>query len=387
MKKIFPKGFFWGSGTSAIQVEGDNNWSDWAYYEKKKPFIKSGEIMGKEADHYNKYEEDFKIAKKLNLNAHRFTIEWSRIEKEPGIYDENETEHYKKVINKLKSLGIEPFPTLHHFSNPAWFTKNGGWAQKEAPEIFAKFVEFVVNRLGNDVNYWLTINEPNTYIGLGCLTKTFPPLKINPLYAYKAAKNFIKAHELSCSIIKNLYPRALVGPIVNIQLLTPKKKVKPRLVRKTVNLFTSFYFADKMHQSSDFLGVNYYFPYRIGKTRNERTDMNWEIYPKGLYDSIMASWERYKLPVFITENGIADTEDTKRAKYITEHLSAVHNAISDGAEVNGYFYWTLLDNLELAEGYWPKFGLVEVNFKNLERKIKKSALTYAEICKNNFIED
>lgn len=387
MKHEFPKGFFWGSGTSAIQVEGNNNWNDWVYFERKKPFIKSGEKIGETAGHYLKFEEDFELVKKLNQNAHRFTIEWSRIEKEPGIYDETEIEHYKKVIDKLRGLGIEPFPTLHHFSNPAWFTQNGGWAQKEAPEIFAGFVEFVVNRLGKDVKYWLTINEPNTYIGLGCLTATFPPLKINPIYAYKTANNFIKAHRLAYNIIKKHYPKSLVGPIVNIQLLTPKKKVKPRFVRKTVNFFTSFYFADKMQHFSDFLGVNYYFPYRIGKTKNERTDMNWEIYPKGLYDSIMASWERYKLPIFITENGIADAKDTKRATYIRKHLLAVNKAISEGAEVNGYFYWTLLDNLELAEGYWPKFGLVEVNFENLERRIKKSALTYVEIAKNNYIED
>lgn len=387
MKKLFPKKFFWGSGTSAIQVEGSNQWNDWLYFENKKPFIKSGEKIGETAGHYLRFEEDFEIVKVLHQNAHRFTIEWSRIEKEPGIYDEEEIEHYRRAIKKLRDLGVEPFPTLHHFSNPAWFTKNGGWSQKEAPEIFAKFVELIANRLGSDINYWLTINEPNTYIGLGCLTATFPPLKINPLYAYKTAINFVKAHRLAYKAIKKLYPRSLVGPIVNIQLLTPKKSVKPKFIRKTVNFFTSFYFSDKMCQYSDFLGVNYYFPYRIGKTKNERTDMNWEIYPKGLYDSIMASWERYKLPIFVTENGLADAKDNKRANFIKEHLLAVNRAITEGAEVNGYFYWTLLDNLELAEGYGPKFGLVEVDFKTLERKVKKSALSYAEICKNNFIED
>jgi beta-glucosidase len=383
MNKKFPNNFIWGVGTSAIQAEGGNKWSDWAYFEKIKPFIKSGEKIGKTADHYKRYEEDLLLAKKLNQKAYRFTIEWSRIEKRPGIFDHDEINHYRDVIKLCHKLGIEPFPTLHHFSNPTWFTKSGGWDSSKSSLLFRRYVEYVANKLGDSVQHWLTINEPNTYIGLGYLTGIFPPLKHNPVKAHQAIRNLAKAHNLAYDVLKNINPRSQVGAVVNIQLKTSAGGKCNSPLQKVADYYINFFFLSKTNKKSDFIGLNYYFPTRLLKKATERTDMGWEIYPKGLYDSVMETWRRYKLPIYITENGIADKGDMKRAEYIRSHLACLLKAIAKGADVRGYFYWTLLDNLELAEGYWPKFGLIEVNFKTMERKIKNSALKYAKICQKN----
>lgn len=386
MSKLdFPKNFYWGAGNSAPQVEGNNLWNDWHYYQETRNYIKTGEKEGKAADHYNRYQEDFDLAKKLNHNATRLSIEWSRIEKEKGVYDQKEIEHYRNVLKYLKKMQITSFVTLHHFSNPSWFTLSGGWTRKDAPETFNKFVEVIVHELGEDVDYWLTINEPSTYISLGYLVKGLPPLLANPYLAYKASRNLFKAHKLTYQTIHHKIKNAKVGPVLNVQLMTDRKNKTDGPLKNIVNYWANFYFGDNMCKYADFLGVNYYFPIRIFKNQKD-TDLGWEIYPKGIYDALLKTWGRYKLPMIVTENGLADSSDSKRAAFIKRHLAEIHQAIKQGSDIFGYLHWSLTDNLELEKGFWPKFGLIEINFETQERKIKPSALEYAQICKDNYLE-
>lgn len=385
-KLKFPEGFIWSAGNSAIQCEGNNLFSDWEYYQKDN-FVKSGEKIGLAVDHYNHYKEDFDLTKKLNLNGHRLTVEWSRIEPQDGQFNEEEIKHYREVLTYLKNNNIKTVVTLHHFSIPTWLALKDGWSNKDSVDYFTRFTQKVVEEIGELIDYWVIINEPNTYIGLGYLIGEFPPLKRNPIKAFKVMKNLIQANNKAYDIIHQSFPSARVGSANNCQLATAKMGRTKGPILNIVNYLSNFYFIEKTINYQDYLGLNYYFPARLsGKVIKERSDMNWEIYPKGFYDSITTLWNRYQKPIFILENGIADSADTKREYFIRQHLLALYKAIQSGAEVIGYTYWSLTDNFELAKGFGPKFGLISVDLKTYKRSIKNSTYSYAEIAKNNYLE-
>ncbi|MFC1700991.1 family 1 glycosylhydrolase [Patescibacteria group bacterium] len=228
----FPKNFLWGAASSAHQVEG-NNFNDWTEWEKKNAkrlakkakkyyqkwqkeqfqemLKKENYISGRACDHYNRYEKDFDIAKSLNHNAHRFSIEWSRIEPEQGKFNQQEIEHYRKVILALKRRGIEPFVTLWHWTNPVWFSEKGGFEKHRNIKYFVNYAEKMVKELGKDVKFWITINEPNIYVSNSYLKGVWFPQKRNIFKYRKVLFNLIKAHKLSYDIIKNNFSKAKVG--------------------------------------------------------------------------------------------------------------------------------------------------------------------------------
>lgn len=409
MSLKFPKNFYWGSATSAHQVEGGNHndWSEWEkinakrlskeakekwqpWQQEKFPemFNPENYISGRACDHYHLYEQDFDIAKKLGHNAHRFSIEWSRIEPEQGKFNEKEIEHYRKVILALKKRGIEPFVTLWHWTNPLWIRDIGGWENKKITDYFERYAEKISNALGENVKFWITLNEPEIYASNSYFAGVWPPQKKN-LFAYlRVLNNLIKAHRKAYGVIKKANSNSKIGIAKNnIYFEAYQNKLVNRVLKKFIDWWWNFYFLNRIRNHQDFIGLNHYFHNRInyGFNKNENkkiSDIGWELYPEAIY-YVLKDLKRFNKPIYITENGLADGGDKKRSWFILESLKNIGKAINEGVNVRGYLHWSLMDNFEWDKGFWPRFGLVEVNYKTLERKIRPSALQYAKICKTN----
>lgn len=398
--KCFPQGFLWGVSTASYQIEGGitNDWSEWEKsgerirqitHEGKNP---ENYICGLACDSYNRYEEDAEIIKSLNCNAYRFSIEWARIEPREGEFDMVEIEHYRNVLLLLREKGITPFVTIWHWTNPVWLAEMGGWKNKNLVSYYKRYVEKLVKELGDLVNFWVTLNEPLMHIGHGYLTGKFPPnRKMDLIGAYRVFNNLVKAHITGEKAIHSRNPKAQVSIAMTTGFIEPANKYNPIewIIAKIAHYFRNEFFIDKIKGSYDYLGVNYYHHDRIvwyppfRKNLNEKTtDFGWEIYPEGIYH-VLKKYQKFGKPLYILENGIADEKDLQRADFIRDHLRFIHKAINEGADIRGYFHWSLLDNFEWAEGYTMKFGLCEVNRKTFERKPRGSADVYSKICKNN----
>lgn len=412
----FPDGFLWGAATSAHQVEGGNK-NDWSEWEKKnaerlareseKKFghlphwekIKTqatnpqNYISGAAAEHYNRFRTDFDLAKQLGHNAHRFSIEWSRVEPEEGKFDEAAIEHYRQVLEALQERNLEPFVTLWHWTNPLWLADKGGPESKEFARYFARYAQFVVSRLKGRVRFWMTINEPTSVIGAAYYTGAWPPQKKSKLAALRVFHRLADAHIAGYGAIHEADPLAQVGFGNLLHSFSSYHKNSPfdYFLIFIARIFTNRYMLRLTKGYNDYLTVQYYhhnrfkFPRKIHLGDKPETDLGWEIFPEGLY-SILEHLKRHKLPIYITENGLADANDQKRISFIKEHLRWTYRAIAKGADVRGYFYWSFLDNFEWDKGFWPRFGLVEVDYATQERKIRPSAKVYAAICRNNVLE-
>jgi len=399
----FPPGFLWGASTSAHQVEGGNK-NDWSEWEKSELRIKNLElkglnpddfISGRACDSYNRYEEDFDLCVKMNNNAHRLGIEWSRVEPEEGRFNMEAIEHYRKVLSALKARNIKTVVTLWHWSNPLWLAEKGGWTNKHVSEYFSRYVELIVKELGQYIDYWVVLNEPFVHIGHGYLTGKFPPNnKLSLAKIPELLNNLVNAHKKAYDIIHKNIKNAEVSLTFLTGYVEPARKWCPVewLLAKIMSYIRNDYFFKKIKGHFDFIGVDYYHHDRIvfypPFVRNKNklvSDFGWEIYPEGIYH-VLKGYAKYKKPILILENGVADAKDQYRKDFIVDHLKWVHKAISEGADVRGYFHWSLLDNFEWADGYGMKFGLHEVDRKTFKRTPRPSARVYGEICRRNGIE-
>ena len=405
----FPKGFLWGAATSAHQVEGNNHnqWTEWELKNSKiksqnaklkkwpdfilegypNPLQEKNYISGRACGHYNRYEEDFDLAKAMNHNAHRFSIEWSRIEPEEGKFNWEEIEHYRKVIRALRARGIEPFVTLWHWTMPVWFARKGGFEKNGNIKYFVRFCEYVTKEFKDDVTFWITLNEPEIYTTSSYLKGVWPPQKKNLISYLLVIKNLIKVHRESYRIIKKIEPSAQIGIAKNnIYFEAYQNKINNWILKKFIDWWWNFYFLNRIKNCQDFIGLNHYFHNRIknlkfGQNENKKvSDMGWELHPEAIY-YVLKDLKKYNKPVYITENGLADTKDENREWFIKESLKNIHKSISEGVDVRGYFYWSLLDNFEWDKGFWPRFGLVEIDYKTLKRKPRPSSKIYGEIVK------
>lgn len=397
----FPSGFLWGTAISAHQVEG-GNFNDWTEWEKSAKRIqalkKAGQnpqdyISGQACDHYHRFEEDFDLAKNLNNNALRFSIEWSRLEPEPGKFNQKEIEHYRKVLLALRERDLEPFVTLWHWTNPWWLAAKGGWANKNVIDYFGRYTKIIVKELGDLINFWVTLNEPLIHLGAGYIIGYFPPQKRNIFLAWPVFENLVKAHQRAYQIIHIHQSKAKVGVANLINYFEPAHPWSPleKLMAGLAHYFWNHRFLQKTKNYLDYIGLDYYQHDRIvfyppfRKNLNEKvSDMGWEIYPEGIYH-ILKYLKSFHLPIYILENGLADREDKQRADYILDHLKWVHRAIQEGVDVRGYFHWSLIDNFEWAFGFWPRFGLYQVDYQTMERIPRPSAQIYAKICQENSI--
>lgn len=380
--------FLWGAATSAYQVEGGNVHSDWWEWEKRSP---ERPHSGAASDHWERFREDFELAKSLGHNAHRLSLEWSRLEVKPGRFSREALEHYREVLQTLKRLGLASFVTLHHFSNPRWFARNGGWEQRGAAALFARYVDMIVKTLGDVVDFWVTINEPMVYMTEAYWQRRWPPQKRDAWAAGKVLRNLAAAHRLAYRRIHRLQPHAQVGSanhLIAYRSHQPER-AGDRLFAWIQNWWFNRSWFFLTGQTHDFIGVNYYFSKTVGVrgapvSRNPEaegevgSDLGWPVVPEGLTQVLLES-KRYGKPIYVTENGVADATDAIRADFIRRHLRALEAAQAQGADVRGYLHWSLVDNFEWDLGFAPRFGLIEVDYATFKRRPRPSAYVYKAI--------
>jgi len=405
----FPKGFLWGTASAAHQVEGDNRNSDWWEYEQQPGRIAGGDTSEVACDHYHRYREDFRLLRELNQNAHRLSVEWARIEPAEGEFDGRQIRHYRDVLGELREQGIQPMLTLHHFTSPLWFTRKGGWADREAARAFIPFVTRMAEELGDLVGIWCTINEPNIYAANGWITGEFPPSHQGDLASfYRVTSNMHRAHELAYAVIKRRWPDSQVGLSHHKFLFLPaSKKQRDRLASGTAQFTVDRWpvgpgqFRRVVEASSDYIGIAHYwaqmaafdprrpkdqFIRRFNVPGAHVTDMGWSADPAHMR-RVLNELKSLGKPVYITENGLATNDDEQRERYIVDVLTSVRQAIDDGVDVRGYFHWTNMDNFEWARGYSARFGLIAVDRTTLERTVKPSGRLYGRIAAANSLPE
>lgn len=402
----FPDGFYWGAATASYQVEGGIYNCDWAKAatEGRVP------LCGIACDHYNRYEEDFDLAKSLGHTAHRFSIEWARIEPEEGQFNQEEIEHYRKVIKALKERNITPFVTLWHFTLPLWFSESGGFERKDSPQIFARYAEVIAKELGEELAGITTMNEPVVFAGLGWLKGNWPPFKMQKLadwqeytnsgdrsqaqpykswgayFTYrKVVNNLVKAHNLASIKMKAVQPQVQVSVVKHVVAFDATNNPWQKLKAHLATNFQTHSFMKRVAKHCDVIGLNFYHYVLYGnRGGHPKSDMGWEMIPGGIYRALQIL-HKYKKPIFVSECGVADDDDSHRAWYIKEQVKGVKRAIDDGIDVRGHLYWSLMDNYEWALGFEKKFGLIEIDYDTLERKVRPSAYVYKEICERNAV--
>ncbi len=415
-----PNRFFWGAGTSAHQVEGGNDRNDWWDWEQLPGKIRDGDRSGAACLHWDRYEEDLDLLRSLGLDAYRFSIEWSRIEPEPGRYDEGAIEHYRRVLIACRTRGIAPMVTLHHFTNPRWFSALGGWEVARNLPHFARFARLAGERYGDLVDVWVTINEPEVLAFHAYDEGAWPPGVKDRARALGVIANLLEAHALASVALRETdrvdadgdgIP-ALIGVAKHWVLLEPLhpwwpfEHVSAAIQHGVFNVAVAralrgdpIHLAipgirpvrrqvDALRGSSDFIGVNYYTRWMVSlfgkEPRQARpgapvSDLGWEVYPEGLERALMEC-AAFGLPLIVTENGIADASDRIRPGFIRESLAAVDRARARGADVRGYFHWSLFDNFEWNDGYHGRFGLFAIDFAKADRprSPRQSARVYAD---------
>lgn len=405
MSEVFPKDFLWGASTSSHQVEGGNinNWSEW---EKKtaeerandpRPRYSNPEyletiarnpesrISGMACDSFHRYGEDIKILEELGLNSYRFSTEWSRILPEDGESDRRGIEYYKNLIKELRSKGIEPMLTCWHWTLPLWVEAEGGLMSSKVEEEFRHYFSVLVDEFGDDVKYWITLNEPDVISYTSYCSGEWPPQEKNVFdYLYLYYERMVRIHKMGYEIIKAKRPDAIVGIAKQNASFEPyNNRIWNKAAARIAKFFASELYLNRIEDSLDFIGLNYYFHNKIGvmglRNDNDRvSDSGWWMRPDHLYDALV-DLKRYKKPIIITENGVADFNDKYREWWLDESFKAMKSALRAGVDLRGYFHWSLLDNFEWAQGYYPQFGLAEVNRKTFERKIRKSGYYYRDL--------
>lgn len=405
----FPKKFLWGAATSAHQVEGGNHnqWSVWeqenaktlaakADYHKadlpKWEEIKAeannpdNYLSGKSIDHYNLYEKDFDILKKMNMNSFRFSIEWSRIEPKEGVWNAEAIQHYKEYIKALKHRDIEPVMTLFHFTVPVWFAEKGGFEKRANIKYFIRFANKVLKDIGTHVRYVVTINEPEIYATQSYLEGNWPPNKTSKVTMLKVYNNLAAAHNEVAKLAHSTSRRYKVGLAKNVAYHYPGDDAKlTRATAKAAHMPDDM-FLRKIKKHTDWIGLNYYFSnryygYRAHNPNEMQSDLGWDMQPENIQHVLERLFVKYGKPIIVTENGVADRDDEYRQWWITKTLRAMDAALQNGVPIVGYLHWSLLDNFEWAEGKWPRFGLIEVDYNSSQRKPRKSAVWFARVLK------
>ena len=416
----FPHGFLWGTATAAHQVEGGNTNNNWSRWEETPGKIKLDHRSGLACDWWGgRWKEDFKRAKDTGQNAHRLSVEWSRIQPTPDKWDDEALDKYLEMVRWLVKHQMTPMITLHHFTDPLWLVDQGGWESDETPVLFARFTKKVVSALKEYVNLWVTINEPNVYVLSGWLGGEFPPGKSDMGLAARVVVNLIKGHSAAYKVIHEIQPEAQVGVAMNYRSLKPAHAwfLPDRLPASVLNQIFNNAFHDTLVNgrlnlalkkvsipeavnTQDFIGLNYYSRDLVAFDLTRPGEMFGRRYypkgadlsstgfianiPEGMWDGLKWS-HRYKLPIIVTENGVEDDTDTLRPRYTIEHLHQVWRAANFNWRLKGYFHWSLVDNFEWERGWTQRFGLWGLDIENQKRIRRTSVDVYEAICKENGI--
>jgi beta-glucosidase len=415
-----PDGFLLGCATAAHQVEGgiDNDWSRWVADHPEA--INGGGDAVVAIDHYRRYREDLEQLGSMHHNAHRFSIEWARVEPEPGHFDQDALAHYADVARTCRRNGMEPVVTLQHFTLPLWLRDSGGFTAPDAPAQFARYVAGCVEALGDAVTWWVTVNEPTVVAVLGHLEGSWPPGERSLRHTFAALRGLLRMHAAGAQAISTVSARhgrpAQVSIAHHERRFVPRDPSSPvdRAVAKLPDFLFNRWFLRSciagrvlgpvghgervpgLAGSLSYLGLNHYtseavsldigapgmlFAHHEAMPGMPLSSTGWAIDAGALRRAITDLFDEFHLPIVITENGVADDHDELRPAFLRDHLGAVVDTIADGIDVRGYLYWTAWDNFEWAEGYTQRFGLFSVDRETQERIAKPSAHLFSEICR------
>lgn len=407
----FPPGFVWGTATAAVQVEGDTPFSDWAAFEERPGAIRGGDRIGQAARHLDLFEEDFRAAQAMGTTGYRFSVEWSRLEPAEGRWNRQAAARYRAMLRSLRAKGIRPMITLHHFSNPRWVADQGGWLAPKTAEDFGAFAGRAAAAFGDLADDWVTINEPTLYAAEAHYRGVFPPGRRGGLGELRrVAANLARGHARAYHAIKRadrvpLDPRgpaARVGVAEHMAAFEPATGWNPLDIAVTAvaERWFNFSFLDACRPGMlDFVGVNYYTRARTAGVaplaKNVPpgapcSDLGLEIYPEGMYEVLMRTHARYRLPIYVTETGVSDAGRQATPRFMMRHLARVARARAAGADVRGVYWWSLLDNFEWQNGYaGGRFGLLAVDFSRPERPRSwtPAARVYQAIARANRLPD
>ncbi len=429
--KTLPTGFLFGTATAAHQVEGGNvdDWTDFEMgtFPDGRPHVANGDQSGLADDSWNRFDEDLALMQALGVTAYRFSVEWSRVEPEEGVWNAQAMARYREWATKLRAAGIEPMVTLHHFSLPRWEAAKGGLERPEIADDLAAWARRVGTELGDVVDFWCPINEINVVAAEGWLVGAFPPAKTGDTATQaKVMANLLHAHakmakalrevdvvdangDGHATLITTAHHVRIFQPATHSALDTAIAALTDDFVNEAIpRAFATGHIAltvpgtidlqedvPDLKGSIDVLGLNYYsrdivradlgsaslstLTYRPGRPTS---DQGWDLYPDGLY-ILLKRYGAYGWPIVITENGLSDREGTKRSLFLEQHLAALERAVGEGVDVRGYFHWSLLDNFEWADGFTPRFGLYQVDYANGRTRTPSPAVaTFKRISQN-----
>jgi beta-glucosidase len=414
-RSVFPfadRPRLWGVAVSHYQVEGGDpcDWTDWELAGKTK-----GGACGAAVGSWERYEEDVALAAAAGANAFRFSVSWSRVEPRPGVYDEKVLARYRRLVEQMVRLDVEPVVTLFHFTHPRWFHAETPWTSPKSVEAFRRFAKVTAEALGPAARCWTVLNEPLVFLLGGYLDGQIPPGIADGRAMGKAFDHMLAAHAAAAAEIRAASPTSAIGIAHNMIGLVPERPWNPldrfatRMAHRLYNRGILEAFATgrfslsfppdlvvrvkrpELPGSLDFFGVNYYsrvhmrcpgrsrfpadFAY-LDRTGRGLTDNGWEIAPE-ILPSLLKEASSLGLPLVVTENGLADADDSRRGGFLLDHAGALRMA--GGAPITGYFHWSLLDNYEWLDGYGPKFGLYEVDRATMERRPRASVEVFKRL--------
>ncbi len=422
---LFPPGFLWGTATSAHQVEGGNDKNQFWAWEQGTGRVWHDQRSGRACDWWERAEEDLAVAAELGQNTHRLSIEWSRIEPADGIFDDRPLERYRRLLERMRELGLEPMVTLYHFTHPQWLEAQGGWLNPETVARFARYCARAVEALGDQVRLWCTINEPMIVASLSYLFGRRPPQQRSLGNAMRVAANLLLGHAAAYHAVHRVRPDGQAGLTSHIRLFDPARPGSP--LDRTVAYLLDYIFnripvlatidgrlripltptgrrVPELANTCDLIGLDYYtrdlvafdlrrpgelFGRRFYAPGTERCDPGWrgdfgEIYPQGLRRCV-ETFAGLGKPIYVTEVGWTDAADTRRPRALLTHVAELWRAIAAGAPVRGLYHWSLVDNYEWDEGWGVRFGLIELDPVTQVRTPRRSAEVYAAIARANGI--
>lgn len=405
-------GFLLGTATAATQIEGGDENNNWARFAEEGK-VDDGTSPVRANDHYIRWREDVDLMAEMGMQIYRFGIEWSRIEPKQGEFSTEALSHYREEIEYMRSKGIRPMLTLHHFGNPLWFEDMGGWTCKQAPEIFMNFAARVVDHLGDIVDDYITINEPNVYCLNSLYYGIWPPERKSLSDFVKAFSNMTLAHILAYKMIHT--KRAAMGKAPEDTLVSFANHLRVFAPENSKSIWhrfcaklTSHMFQDAITRAMmtgkccfpvlrlngvkpgryyDFIGINYYSRSTVSGisdgTRADcfKNDLGWEIYHQGLIELSNGLSDKYgrEYPVFITENGTCDNTDSFRSRFIYDQLKLISETDN---RIERYYHWSFMDNFEWREGESARFGIVHCDYPTQIRTVKQSGKFYSDIIAN-----
>ena len=391
MARSFPDGFRWGTATAAHQIEGGNTNNDWWRWEHT-PGSGVAEPSGDACNSWHLWPADADIVAGLGLDNYRFSLEWSRIEPAPGEWSTAALDHYRQMCDGLRERGIDPVVTLHHFTTPLWLTEIGGWENEEAADRFGEFCHRSAAALGDSATRVCTLNEPNVVATMGYVMGMFPPGRTDPGLAEVVTSNLVAAHRRAVDAVRAAAPGVPVGltlSMTDYQAVEGGEERTAHIREVHEDVFL------RATDGDDFLGVQTYSRMRIGPDGWVGPEegvptlvMGYERWPQALAACLRRAWDVTggRVPLSVTENGIGTDDDAERIDFVREALSGVLDVLDEGVRVDGYTYWSLLDNFEWAFGYRPRFGLVEVDRHSFERRPKPSAAWLSSVARANRLD-